>query len=305
MNLTLEMLLSIVTALPDPLFILTENGQYAGVFGGGDRNYYHDGSGLVGSSLYDVLPRDKADWFLEQISQSLREQRMCTVEYGLAGSDVEGLDTEKGPSGEIWFEGRIQPLPFRIEGERAVVWTARNITRRHQLEAQLLRLSEIDELTGAYTRRRLMKELDLKFREFRRYAEPTALMMVDIDHFKQVNDEFGHVAGDQILQSTVHTCMQQLREVDLFSRFGGEEFVVLCPHTGEQEAREMAERLRQTVMQNAISLSGRKIHVTISIGVSLIREADQSFESVIKRIDDALYAAKDKGRNCVVVAGLP
>lgn len=302
MNLTLEKLLAVVTALPDPVFILTESGHYAGIFGGGDPNYYHDGSGLVGSSLYDVLPRDKADWFMEQVEKSLREQRLCTVEYGLAGSDVEGLDTDRGPSGEIWFEGRIQPLPFQIEGERAVVWTARNITQRYQLEGQLRRMSEMDELTGTYNRRKLLEELEEKFREFRRYAYPTALLMIDIDHFKRVNDRYGHVAGDEVLRATARVCMAQLRDVDLLSRFGGEEFVVLLPHTGIEAALGTAERLRKAVEQNIVKQSGSDISVNITIGVSVMKDSDPGFESVIKRIDDALYEAKRAGRNRVSVA---
>lgn len=297
MELTLDKLLAVVTALPDPLFILTESGHYAGLFGGGDRNYYHDGSGLVGSSLYDVLPKEKADWFLGQIRRTLDENKMRTVEYGLSGNDVVGLDTEQGPSGEIRFEGRIQPLQFPINGERAVVWTARNITQRYQLELQLRYMSEVDDLTGAYNRRKLLEELEIKFSEFLRYGTPTSLLMLDIDHFKQVNDRYGHLAGDEVLRETVALCQQQLRDPDMFSRFGGEEFVVLLPQTKLAQAMGTAERLLCSVGKNVISSVSDELQVTISIGVSTLLESDRNFESVIKRIDDALYHAKRTGRN--------
>ncbi len=302
MDLTLEKLLEVVTALPDPVFLLTEDGHYAAVFGGGDVNYYHDGSGLVGMSLYDVLPRKKAEAFMLQVKKALYENRTFTVEYGLAGEEVEGLDAEKGPRGEIWFEGRIQPLPFSIDGKRAVVWTARNITERFGLESQLRRMSETDELTGAYNRRKMLEELEVKFREFRRYGDATALLMLDIDHFKRVNDRHGHIAGDAVLRSTVQLCMEQLRDVDVFARFGGEEFVVLLPHTERKEAAETAERLRQRVADHTIEQEDKRINITISIGVSVLEQSDQGFESIIKRADDALYEAKHRGRNCIVVA---
>lgn len=256
----------------------------------------------MGKSLYDVLSRKKADWFMAYVGEALAEGRMLTVEYGLAGSDVEGLDTGMGPSGEIWFEGRIQPLPFLIDDQRAVVWTARNITLRHALESQLRQMSETDELTGVYNRRRLLEELEIKFREFRRYAEPTALLMFDIDRFKRVNDRYGHVAGDRALRAIARLCVTHLREVDLLARFGGEKFVVLLPHTDLEQARETAERLRQAVAETTIEHEGDHIRCTISVGVSTLCKSDHMYESVIKRIDGALYEAKRGGRNCVMVA---
>lgn len=149
-NSHLDILLDMLSALPDPVFVLTESGRYAALIGGQDRQHYHDGAHLVDFSLYDVLPKAKADWFLEQINITLALNQLRIVEYGLAGTDVDGLDTQQGPEGEIWFEGRIQPLATPVNNERAVVWVACNITRRHQLEAQLQLLSETDELTGAY-----------------------------------------------------------------------------------------------------------------------------------------------------------
>lgn len=301
MELTFDKLLDIVSTLPDPLFIITESGHYAGIFGGGDRNYYHDGSGLVGASLYDVLPQDKAEWFIQQVSRTLQTNQLQIVEYGLAGSDVEGLDADKGPEGEIHFEGRIQTLPFLIDGERAVIWTAQNITQRYQLENQLRRMSEIDDMTGAYNRRKLLDELELRFREFLRYDTPTSLLMIDIDHFKAINDSHGHLTGDEVLRNMVSLCMSLLREPDLFSRFGGEEFVVLLPHTDLPQASETAERLRSAIARNVTRHNGREITITISVGVSCLKETDVNFESVIKRVDDALYVAKRAGRNCVRV----
>lgn len=133
--------LEAVKALPDPVFILTESGRYAAIIGGADRGLYHQGSCLVDFSLYDVLAPAKADWFLAQIRQTLVENRLRVVEYTLAGEDVSEINPIDGPPGDIHYEGRIQPMASCVDGERAVVWVARNDSHRYQLETQLRRLS--------------------------------------------------------------------------------------------------------------------------------------------------------------------
>lgn len=302
-NSHLDILLDMLSALPDPVFVLTESGRYAALIGGQDRQHYHDGAHLVDFSLYDVLPKAKADWFLEQINITLALNQLRIVEYGLAGTDVDGLDTQQGPEGEIWFEGRIQPLATPVNNERAVVWVACNITRRHQLEAQLQLLSETDELTGAYNRRRLLDSLKLSLAQFREQQIPTALVLMDVDHFKSINDRFGHIAGDEVLRGMAHHAMAHLREGDLFARFGGEEFALLLPNTALDTATAIAERLRQTIaFGNFLPQSHPPLIVTASMGLSLIQAHDQAIETILRRVDDALYQAKRSGRNCLVVA---
>ncbi len=297
----LDILLDMLSALPDPVFVLTESGRYAALIGGQDRQHYHDGAHLVDFSLYDVLPKAKADWFLEQIKITLVQNQLRIVEYGLAGTDVNGLDTQQGPEGEIWFEGRIQPLSAPIKNERAVVWVACNITRRHQLEAKLQLLSETDELTGAYNRRKLLDALTLSLMHFRERQTPTAVVLMDIDYFKSINDRFGHVAGDEVLRGIAHHAMAHLREGDLFARFGGEEFALLLPNTSLVAAELITERLRLSIAAGDF-LSGANLTVTVSMGLSLIQPQDQSIESILHRADDALYKAKRNGRNCVISA---
>lgn len=300
MNSEIEQMRAVIDALPDPVFILTESGRYAGIVGGRDSRYYHDGSALVGKTLFDVLPQEKADWFLNQISLAINENCLQTVEYGLGGEDVDGLDTDSGPAGTLWFEGRIQPLTSTYEGERAVVWVARNITHRYDLEIQLRRLSELDELTGIYNRRKFLSELKLRFNELKRYKTTTSILMIDIDHFKNINDRFGHLTGDDVIRDVVNTCQKQLRDTDHLARFGGEEFVCLMPHTSIDEAEKFANRLRESVM-NQVILPDNETNLTISIGVSQLYETDHNEEDAIRRADNALYIAKDKGRNQVVV----
>ena len=211
----------ILTALPDPVFILTRSGRYAAIFGGADARYYHDGSSLVGKTLFDVLHDDKANWFLEQIGIALDSRALHVVQYALAGSDVRGISADDGPMDLIRFEGRVQALQFQVGGEDAVLWVASNMTDRHALETQLRVLSETDELSGLFNRRKLMATLAERLATFRRYKTPTAVLIFDIDHFKHINDAYGHLQGDAAIQLTARVCRDELRATDVAARLGG------------------------------------------------------------------------------------
>lgn len=300
MDSEIELLRAMVKALPDPVFVITESGQYLQIAGGKDLAYYHDGGDLKGLSLYDVMPEDKANWFLEQIRETLAQNRLRTVQYTLSQKDVKGLEEAPGPGGDIHFEGRVQPLPITLRGQRAVVWAARNISSQHELEIKLQRLSETDPLTGIFNRRKFLEQLDRCFRKFKRYNRPTALIIFDIDHFKQINDSFGHSTGDKVLCRLTKDCAQQLRQVDCLYRIGGEEFAVLLPETNAENACQQAERLRQVSEQLRVEVRQSSVKISISVGVSEFADADTSIEDVMKRADARLYEAKRNGRNCVV-----
>ncbi|HHB12977.1 MAG TPA: sensor domain-containing diguanylate cyclase [Chromatiales bacterium] len=293
----LEDLQTILDALPDPVFVLSESGRYLHVFGGSDTRYYHDGSRLVGKRLYEVLDAGQAEWFLKQIRKALAEPGFHTVEYWLGAEDVRGLDPELGPAQRCFFQGRIRALDRRIEGERAVVWVATNVTDRHVLEQRLRHMSEYDELTGVPNRRRLLTELTNEFERFQRYRTPFALLALDIDHFKRINDNFGHDAGDRVLQVFAKVCQSQLRKCDLLARYGGEEFMVLLRNT--TDAEPTAQRIRRAVEAYDAWLGDAPLRVTVSIGVARPRADDVSVRQIIVRADKAMYQAKKDGRDCV------
>lgn len=135
-SLSRDQLEALLSTFPDPVFLLTRSGCYAAIYGGTDARYYHDGSGLVGKYLHEVLTPAKTEWFLKEIELALASGSLHIVEYGLAGSDVLGLE-DTGPSNTLWFEGRVQALNFPLNGEDAVLWVASNITHRMSIEAQL------------------------------------------------------------------------------------------------------------------------------------------------------------------------
>jgi len=290
---------AILDALPDPAFVLTRSGRYIAIFGGADVRYYHRSDVLIGQRIHDVLEKPKADWFVNEIAVALASGGLHVIEYDLASSDVKGLDT-KGPTDTLRFEGRVQPLQFPVQGEDAVLWVASNITARSELECKLRTLSEVDPLSGLLNRRKLMHVLAEHYETFIRYGTPTSVLIFDIDHFKRVNDEHGHLCGDKVISATADVCRRELRATDAPARLGGDEFVVLMPHTAWDHAEPIAERLRVRIAEALCALGEIGCQSTISGGLSEITAGDLSGDDVLKRADDALYRAKRQGRNRII-----
>ena len=290
-----SLLEDMLAVLPDMIFVVSESGRYLKVIGGGDREHFHDGSYLVGKTIQEVMPASRAEWMLEQIDAALSNCAQLNVEYSLTAEEV-GLEEEPGPAGEVWYEARIRPLGKKVDNERVIVWVCSNITERHRLEEQLKALVEYDELTGINNRRKLMRELEERLEEMRRYGTSVALLLLDIDHFKRVNDGYGHLVGDRVLCELSNILATNIREPDLLARFGGEEFAVLMPNTSVQQAEIAAERLRLAVNRHRFN-EPDEIRLTISLGLATCRKDDPDITCVLQRADTALYKAKARGRN--------
>lgn len=173
----------------------------------------------------------------------------------------------------------------------------------HELQQALAReaaLARIDWLTGVYNRSHFYELATHELAIAIRYDQPLAICMFDIDHFKQVNDRYGHLIGDQVLRAVAQTAARQIRAADCIGRFGGEEFILLLPNTNMTSALLLAERLRMAIAGLYINTEKGEIRVTISGGVTERQPADTLIERLIDRADQALYAAKRQGRNCVV-----
>jgi diguanylate cyclase (GGDEF)-like protein len=173
-----------------------------------------------------------------------------------------------------------------------------DITELEALSEQLLEQSRIDELTQIGNRRFFNDYMEQQISLAKRHRHPLSLIFFDIDHFKKVNDVYGHQTGDVALRTVVDTLSTQLRESDVFFRVGGEEFMIVLAHHPLNQAKEIAERLRKRVerIQEA-SLP----HLTISLGVAEL-DTHETLEQLLHRIDLALYEAKSNGRNCVCTA---
>lgn len=168
---------------------------------------------------------------------------------------------------------------------------------KQQMEKIKQKIS-IDPLTRVDNRRAFDAKIKQEFASFKRYGSKSSMIMIDIDHFKMVNDTYGHRTGDGVLRVVAGIIKKEIRDIDSLARYGGEEFAVILPHTVLAPALEVAERLRAKVEESHFSYKGKHFSVTISLGVGEILE-DDTLENFIQRVDAALYAAKDAGRNQV------
>jgi diguanylate cyclase (GGDEF)-like protein/PAS domain S-box-containing protein len=202
------------------------------------------------------------------------------------------------------FPSSTSITELRDGAGRAVAWSdvSRDVSGRKRMEEELTRLATTDSLTGAANRRVFMDSGAEEAYRARRYNRPLSVLMLDLDHFKRVNDRFGHPTGDEVLVAVTQACRQELRASDLFARLGGEEFAVLMPETELRVARDVGARLLERVEALEVPAEGGPVRVTVSVGVACLRPGDDGVEEVLKRADKALYAAKDAGRNRVVVS---
>lgn len=174
------------------------------------------------------------------------------------------------------------------------------ITQEEKLTAE--KEAKTDVLTGLLNRRAYYEIALSEVRRCQRYGGKLALIMLDIDHFKTVNDTYGHAAGDKVLQEVADILKKILRESDYVFRFGGEEFMMLLPQTDIKHAEHLAERIRIATEKMKLLFTDQEISTTVSLGIAEFRTADLTIKNVEKRADEALYAAKNAGRNRSVVA---
>lgn len=176
------------------------------------------------------------------------------------------------------------------------------IAHRKSLEVQLRRIAERDALTGLNTRRHFMARAEALLRRSRHDKAPFCLFMIDVDHFKAINDTWGHDQGDRVLVAIAEACQQSLRPQDVIGRFGGEEFIVALPETHLKDAQMVAERLRSKVSELTVLEAMPDHRLTVTIGIAGVRDEKADLDDLIQRADRALYTGKHGGRNRVVVS---
>ena len=227
--------------------------------------------------------------------------------------------------GRRWLETHAVPIQYR--GETMQLAITRDITERKSAEDELRQAKEAlmeanselqtalirehqlaytDALTGINNRRHLYELAEHEFEIATRYRQQLSVIMFDIDYFKEINDTFGHAAGDQMLQEVTQVACAELRSTDVIGRYGGEEFVVVLPMTNAQQAYPLAERIRKGVERIRVSTEKGDAAVTLSIGVVEIIHGAQngSAENLIRHADKAMYTAKQAGRNRTEIGGL-
>jgi diguanylate cyclase (GGDEF)-like protein/PAS domain S-box-containing protein len=179
------------------------------------------------------------------------------------------------------------------------------ITEQKRLEKELETLAQTDPLTKLANRRHFMELTRRELARTGRYGGTLSMLMLDVDHFKRINDSHGHQAGDTVLQKLAELCVQTLREVDIVGRMGGEEFAILLPEADNEQAREVAERLRRIIADSAVPMEQGPICFTVSIGVATTVDPQTDIDMLLNQADQALYDAKHAGRNRVCSARQP
>jgi diguanylate cyclase (GGDEF)-like protein/PAS domain S-box-containing protein len=243
----------------------------------------------------------------------------------LAGKVWRGELVNKRKNGNLYYEEETITPVLGEQGEVInFIAIKQDITERRQAEDALQRakeklemlnheiqsafeherhLAHTDSLTGVSNRRYLFERAEHEFDIARRYQQSLSVIMFDLDHFKQINDTFGHATGDHMLESVTKIARAQLRDVDLIGRYGGEEFVIVLPVTSARQAYLLAERIRTGVAALRVETGQDLAIVTLSVGIAEMIHApqDESMENVIRRADEAMYAAKQAGRNRTVI----
>lgn len=246
-------------------------------------------------------------WSVEELRHSswgefvIEEDQVQTVEANarlIKGENLVGFENRfRCKDGSVkWLSWSAFP---DLERER-VFSVIRDITAEKKMKAELEHLARTDPLTGANNRRFFMEQIEKEMKRCQRHRLPLAVLLMDIDHFKSVNDTYGHDIGDEVLVKLVDCCHEQLRKTDLFCRFGGEEFSAALIQTDREKAMQGCERLREELKKIVISTPKGDLSISVSIGVTVLTAEDCSLDSVLKRADDALYLAKGGGRDRVV-----
>lgn len=245
-------------------------------------------------SFADLMDEATNERLQTEVKAALERDEPFSVEYSMIRKD--------GTEVWVWERGRGV---LEDTGETVLEGIVLDISDRKALENELEELATRDSLTGLFNRRELSRIMEEELERARRYQRSMAILWIDFDHFKDINDTFGHAAGDSVLKSVSKLLLESVRTVDSVGRFGGEEFVIVLPEMEVAEARDTADRLRRQVgsLQHPLG-DGSTVPLTISVGVAVYPIHGLTVPDLCAAADKAMYRAKERGRNCVSMAHL-
>jgi len=279
---------AILTAIPDLMFELDSDGTYLNIWAQNPQELAATEKQLLGNKVLDMLPKSAA-----------AEVMLAIGEVFIKGASFGHQIQIETPDGELWFELSAS-LKNNTNMPSTVIILSRNITEGKKLEFELRHLSRHDSLTNLYNRRTLLELLGQDIHRASRYKTPFSLCMLDIDYFKHINDTYGHIVGDNVLQGLSNLLRDILRDIDYTGRYGGEEFIIALPQTTLSQASEFSERLRNKIAALKFQDDSKNVFsITISIGIAEFNERYNSVDSLVNAADSAMYHAKKSGRNCV------
>lgn len=250
---------------------------------------------VLGTSRDALVGAPVGSFFEEEGEQ--RRLAQALAETGSLDAVTTRLVPRTGPA--IWCF--VSARPVSLGDSTTLMVSFQDISEQKRVEELLRDLATKDSLTGVFNRRRFFDTAEAEFARADRYPGDVAVALLDLDHFKGVNDRFGHGTGDDALREVARTVTSATRRQDCVARYGGEEFVVLLPGTSLRGASAIAERMRAAVSELSLQHDGTRVPLTISVGVA-VRGPGESVLATLGRADQALYRAKDRGRNRVELA---
>lgn len=240
-----------------------------------------------------LLKKSSTDFYVDPEERKNLSAIMDTL------PDIRDVEVRMRTAHGREFIVELAAIRMMYSGEAAVLVALNDISQRKQLEVELFQQANTDTLTNISNRRYFMNQAEQEMRRSRRFERPLAILMLDVDHFKVINDSFGHEVGDSVLQGVVAAALESLRQSDIMGRLGGEEFACLLPETPHAAAMEVARRLCEDVASKSIVTVKGAIYCSVSIGVAQLQKDDASIDDLLRRADEAMYCAKHAGRNTV------
>lgn len=266
-----------------PLFC---NQAYAHMLGFADSS-----SLLAQPSILPYIARKYQQQALSDI-QALLEGKQSVIK-----TEAKGVRLDKSP---VWLS--LLSRPVQWDGEQVVQVTAMDVTEQYNLRQQLEYRANFDGLTNVLSRRALGEQFEQQVVDAQTLLTPLSCLLIDIDNFKSINDEFGHQVGDLVLKQFAASCKWATRKKDLVGRWGGEEFVLVLPQTHLKQAQQFAERLCRNIDRLQVNVGTETLHFSVSIGVAALTANSNSVSALLLDADNALYDAKRQGKGRVVIA---
>jgi diguanylate cyclase (GGDEF)-like protein/PAS domain S-box-containing protein len=284
-----EILSTIMESARDAIIMIDNKGNVTFWNPAAERLFGYSREEVMGKELHRLMIQDER---LYEVYKEAFKRFQLSGKRNAVGKTIE-LKAKHKDGYEIDVELSLSAV--KIKDTWHALGIVRDISERKKYEELLYRQSITDPLTNIYNRRFFMQMLEQEMERTRRYGKPFSIIMLDLDHFKSVNDRFGHAAGDMVLKSVADMIKGRIRKTDYFARWGGEEFIILLPETSVEYAAGLAEELRERLSSMTLPEVGR---VTASFGVASYRTLD-TIDTILMRADSMLYEAKDAGRNCV------
>jgi diguanylate cyclase (GGDEF)-like protein/PAS domain S-box-containing protein len=285
---------TITSELAEGLYVLDAQGKLMMMNPEAERLLGWQESELMNCSVQDVIYHPTDD----NNSSQIKSQLLDTLKTGEVHRVSE--DTFCRKDGHFLPVSYTAAPMYQDEEKLGVVVVFRDISSQKQMKRQLEHLATHDGLTGLKNRRELENKFKAELERAKRYNHCLSVLMTDIDHFKKVNDNYGHLAGDMVLIHFSQVLKKMTRQIDIVGRYGGEEFMIVLPETSQKSAIEVAERLRSYIAEKPIPIQRKQsISITASFGVATYQHGEQTTSQLMEAADQALYRAKEQGRNRV------